>query len=69
MLYLFLELTIEQINDKIRFNRRLITKLSAKRQENIQLYLLTGETIYMDRVIECDRMITDLCEELQLLCN
>lgn len=69
MLYLFLELTLEQIASKIKFNQKMIKKLQKKARENSELYLLTGERIYLDRVCKCDELIAELREELEMLNN
>lgn len=69
MLYLFLELTLEQIASKIKFNQKLIKKLQKKARENTELYLLTGEPVYLDRVCKCDELIAELKEELEMLNN
>jgi len=69
MLYLFLELTLEQIASKIRFNQKMIKKLQKKARENSELYLLTGERVYLDRVCKCDELIAELREELEMLNN
>lgn len=69
MLYLFLELTLEQIASKIKFNQKLIKKLQKKARENTELYLWTGERVYLDRVCKCDELIADLREELEMLNN
>lgn len=69
MLYLFLELTLEQIASKIKFNQKMIKKLQKKARENTELYLLTGESVYLDRVCKCDELIAELKEELETLNN
>ena len=69
MLYLFLELTLEQIASKIKFNQKLIKKLQKKARENSELYLLSGERVYLDRVCKCDELIAELEEELEMLNN
>lgn len=69
MLYLFLELTLEQIASKIKFNQKMIKKLQKKARENSELYLLTGERVYLDRVCKCDELIAELREELEMLNN
>lgn len=69
MLYLFLELSVEQIEHKISFNKKLIAKLRRRAVRNTELYLLTGEHTYLNEVCECDRIITELEEELLTLSN
>lgn len=69
MLYLFLELTLEQIASKIKFNQKMIKKLQKKARENSEFYLLTGERVYLDRVCKCDELIAELREELEMLNN
>lgn len=69
MLYLFLELSVEQIKHKISFNKKLIKKLRKKVVRNTELYLLTGERTYLNTVCECDRIIAELEEELLTLSN
>lgn len=69
MLYLFLELSVEQIEHKISFNKNLIKKLRKRAVRNTELYLLTGERTYLNAVCECDRIIAELEEELLTLSN